>query len=206
MFSAFFKHLFPRVVLKKNLKISYTFCLGGMAFAVFILLSITGCMLLFYYNPTPEGAYKSILYIEEHVFAGRLVRNIHKMSSNFFLILIFLHTLRVIFTGAMMLRRYNWIIGMLLLILAILAGYTGYLLPMDQLAYWATQTGIDILKIFPFGNFLIEEIIIPDGVAGKLTLSRFYALHIYVIPFLIFFLCMIHFYKVRKDKGVLPYL
>lgn len=206
MFKVFIKHLFPRVVLKKNLKITYTLCLGGMAFAIYLLLVLTGCLLLFYYSPSPDKAYFSILFIEENVYGGKLLRNIHKMASNFFLVLIFLHTLRVIFTGAFALRKYNWIVGILLLLLALFEGYTGYLLPLDQLAYWATQTGMEIFKIFPFGDLLLKEFLVPDGIKGSLTLNRFYALHIFFIPTSILILSVIHFYKVRKDKGILPYL
>lgn len=206
MFAAFLKHLFPRVVLARNLKITYTFCLGGMAFTIFLLLIVTGSLLLFYYTPSPDNAYQSVLFIEENVFGGKIIRNIHKMCSHFLLVLIFLHTLRVLLTGAFKFRKYNWIIGMFLLVLVLFEGYIGYLLPMDQLAYWATQTGMELFKIFPFGDFIVEEILVPDGVGGPLTLSRFYAFHVVVVPLTLMVLCIIHFYKIRKDKGVLPYL
>lgn len=205
MFKEFIKHLFPRVTLKKNLGFTYTLCLGGLSFTAFIMLVISGILLAVYYIPEPNQAYDSIIFIEENVTGGKYIRNLHRFSSNAFLILMFLHILRVILTGAFLSRKYNWVIGLFLLFLSIFTGYTGYLLPMDQLSYWATQTGAELLKILPFGDY-IYNIIIPDTIGGRLSLIRFYALHIIILPFLITTLSFIHFFRVRRDKGVLPYL
>lgn len=205
MFKEFIKHLFPRVTLKKNLRFTYTLCLGGLSFTAFIMLVISGVLLAVYYIPEPSQAYDSIIFIEENVTGGRYIRNLHRFSSNAFLILMFLHILRVILTGAFLSRKYNWVIGLFLLFLSIFTGYTGYLLPMDQLSYWATQTGAELIKILPFGDY-IYNIIIPDTIGGRLSLIRFYALHIIILPFLISTLSFIHFFRVRRDKGVLPYL
>ncbi len=205
MFKEFIKHLFPRVTLKKNLRFTYTLCLGGLSFTAFIMLIISGVLLAIYYIPEPNHAYDSIIFIEENVTGGKYIRNLHRFSSNAFLILMFLHILRVILTGAFLSRKYNWIIGLFLLFLSIFTGYTGYLLPMDQLSYWATQTGAELIKILPFGDY-IYNIMIPDTIGGRLSLIRFYALHIIILPFLISTLSFIHFFRVRRDKGVLPYL
>lgn len=205
MFKEFIKHLFPRVTLKKNLRFTYTLCLGGLSFTAFIMLVISGVLLAVYYIPEPNQAYDSIIFIEENVTGGKYIRNLHRFSSNAFLILMFLHILRVILTGAFLSRKYNWVIGLFLLFLSIFTGYTGYLLPMDQLSYWATQTGAELIKILPFGDY-IYNIIIPDTIGGRLSLIRFYALHIIILPFLISTLSFVHFFRVRRDKGVLPYL
>ena len=205
MFKEFIKHLFPRVTLKKNLRFTYTLCLGGLSFTAFIMLVISGILLAIYYIPEPSQAYDSIIFIEENVTGGKYIRNLHRFSSNAFLILMFLHILRVILTGAFVSRKYNWVIGLFLLFLSIFTGYTGYLLPMDQLSYWATQTGAELIKILPFGDY-IYNIIIPDTIGGRLSLIRFYALHIIILPFLISTLSFVHFFRVRRDKGVLPYL
>lgn len=205
MFKEFIKHLFPRVTLKKNLRFTYTLCLGGLSFTAFIMLVISGVLLAVYYIPEPSQAYDSIIFIEENVTGGKYIRNLHRFSSNAFLILMFLHILRVILTGAFLSRKYNWVIGLFLLFLSIFTGYTGYLLPMDQLSYWATQTGAELIKILPFGDY-IYNIIIPDTIGGRLSLIRFYALHIIILPFLISTLSFVHFFRVRRDKGVLPYL
>lgn len=206
MFSDFLKHIFPRVVLEKNLSISYTFCLGGLAFAVLLLLLASGMLLLVYYQPTPERAYNSILFLESSVWGGKYLRSLHRLSSHLLLIFLVLHTLRVILTGAYQKpRRMNWVVGVLLFWLALFEAYTGYLLPLDQLAYWATQTGMELLVTAPMGE-MFRSLLVPDGVGEALSLLRFYALHIVVTPLAMLLLSLLHFYRVRKNKGVLPYL
>lgn len=206
MITDFLKHLFPRVVLKNNLRIRYTFCLGGLAFTAFMLMLASGMLLLIYYQPTPERAFNSILFLESSVWGGKYVRSLHRLTSHLLLALLLLHTLRVIFTGAFQHpRQLNWLIGCALLFLSIFEAYTGYLLPFDQLAFWATQTGMELLKIIPFGIEL-RGVLVPDGVGEPLSLLRFYALHITIVPVSILLLSFLHFYRVRKNKGVLPYL
>ncbi|MFO7766890.1 MAG: cytochrome b N-terminal domain-containing protein [Pelovirga sp.] len=206
LFKDFFVHLFPRVVRRKDLTIRYTFCLGGLAMTALLFLVFSGVLLLFYYQPTSEGAYASILFLEEQVAGGKYIRSLHRMSSDALLILIFLHTLRVILTGAYRPpRQFNWLIGFALLCLTLFAGYTGYLLPMDQLALWATQTGMELVAILPGGEW-VRDFMLPDGIGGSLSLLRFYVLHIAILPISILALCALHFYRIRKDKGTLPYL
>ena len=206
MITDFAKHLFPRVVLKKNLTISYTLCLGGLAFTCLLLLAASGALLLFYYQPTPAAAFPSILFLESSVWGGRYLRSLHRLASHFFLVLIVLHTLRVILTGAYQRpRELNWLLGCALLMLAVFEGYTGYLLPMDQLALWATQTGMELVQIMPFGE-LLRSVLVPDGVGQPMSLLRFYVLHILMVPGTLLLLCFLHFYRIRKNKGVLPYL
>ncbi len=202
----FIRHLFPRVVLKQNLQISYTFCLGGLAFTMFLVLLLSGVLLAFYYIPHSAEAYNSVLYIEEQVFGGHFLHSLHRTSANLYLSLLFLHTLRVIFTGAYRPpRQWNWVVGFLLLCLALFSGYTGYLLPMDQLALWATQTGMELVLVVPLGE-LFHAFMVPDEVGAPLSLLRFYVLHIVLLPLATLVLCAIHFYKIRRQKGVLPYL
>jgi len=206
LFKDFFKHLFPRVVLKQNLRLSYTLCLGGVAFSTLLLLALSGLLLLFYYRPGATEAYSSILFLEGSVYGGKYLRSLHRITSHAFLILIMLHTLRVVLTGAFAPpRQRNWIIGVCLLGLAVFEAYTGYLLPMDQLALWATQTGMTLLDTVPLGGFF-RDILVPDSVGGPLSLIRFYVLHIVVLPISTITLCLLHFYLIRKQKGLLPYL
>lgn len=206
MFKEFLKHLFPRVVLEQNLRISYTLCLGGLAFSCLLLLALSGLLLLFYYRPGATEAYSSIIFLESAVYGGRYLRSLHRLASHVFLILIMLHTLRVVLTGAFAPpRQRNWIIGICLLGLAVFEAYTGYLLPMDQLALWATQTGMTLLETVPLCGFL-RDILVPDTVGGPLSLIRFYVLHVVVLPMITIMLCLLHFYLVRKQKGLLPYL
>jgi quinol-cytochrome oxidoreductase complex cytochrome b subunit len=206
LLNEFLKHLFPRVVLRKNLTISYTFCLGGLAFTAFLLLAASGLLLLCYYQPSPENAFNSILFLESSVWGGRYLRSLHRLASHWFLVLIFLHTLRVILTGAYRKpRELNWLIGFALLCLAVFSAYTGYLLPMDQLALWATQTGMELVNS-SFFDSPVRGILVPDGVGQPMSLLRFYVLHIAFVPLALLLLSLLHFYRIRKNKGVLPYL
>lgn len=206
MFKDFLKHLFPRVVQEGNLRLTYTFCLGGLAFTALLLLAGSGVLLLFYYQPTPERAFSSILFLESSVWGGRYIRSLHRLASHIFLVLIFLHTLRVLLTGAFRKPRHlNWLVGFCLLCGAVFCAYTGYLLPMDQLSLWATQTGMELVKAAPFGD-IIRALLVPDGVGEAVSLLRFYALHIVIVPLALFILALLHFYQIRKNRGVLPYL
>lgn len=206
MVKDFLRHLFPRVVLRQNLRPSYTFCLGGLAFTALLVLVASGILLLFYYAPTPGSAYESILFLDARVSGGRYLRSLHRLSSHALLALLFLHTLRVILTGAFRPpRELNWLIGFLLLGLGLFEAYTGYLLPMDQLALWATQTGMELLATLPGGG-LLRAFLVPDDIGAPLSLLRFYALHIAFLPLTMLGLSFLHFYQVRKHKGLLPYL
>jgi len=206
LINQFLSHLFPRVVLRRNLTFSYTFCLGGLAFTAFLVLAATWMLLLFYYQASPEKAFGSILFLERSVWGGRYLRSLHRMSSHFLLVLTVLHTLRVILTGAYQKpRELNWVIGCGLLLLSVFEAYTGYLLPMDQLALWATQTGMELVTTVPLGSYL-RALLVPDGVGQPMSLLRFYALHIMLVPMSVLILSFLHFYRVRKNKGVLPYL
>ena len=206
MINEFLKHLFPRVVMRKNLTFSYTFCLGGLAFTAFLLLAASGLLLLCYYQPSSENAFNSILFLESSVWGGRYMRSLHRLASHCFLMLVFLHTLRVILSGAYRKpRELNWLIGFALLCLAVFSAYTGYLLPMDQLALWATQTGMELVNS-TFFDSTVRSILVPDGVGQPMSLLRFYVLHIVFVPLSLLLLSFLHFYRIRKNKGVLPYL
>ena len=147
------KHLFPRLVRERDLALSYTLCLGGLAFTSLLVLSASGLLLLFYYTPSPERAHGSIQFLEPAVWGGAYLRSLHRVASHALLLLLALHTLRVVLTGAFLHpRRMNWIVGCSLLLLSVLGAYTGYLLPMDQLAYWATTTGMELLSALPLGS------------------------------------------------------
>jgi quinol-cytochrome oxidoreductase complex cytochrome b subunit len=206
MIAELVKHLFPRMVREHDLRISYTFCLGGLAFTALLVLMVTGLLLLFYYSPSPERAHASIQFLESGVWGGAYVRSLHRLSSHALLALVALHTLRVIWTGAFLHpMKMSWIVGCLLLFLSVFGAYTGYLLPMDQLAYWATQTGMELLRALPAGDAL-RALLVPDHVGGPLTLLRFYAVHVVIVPVAMLSLSMLHFFGIRRRRGLLPYL
>ena len=180
--------------------------MGGLAFAAFMVLVASGLLLLFYYQPCTEKAFESVLFLESSVPGGRFVRSLHRLSSHALLVLVFLHTLRVILTGAYRKpRQLNWVIGFFILCLSLFGAYTGYLLPMDQLAFWGTHTGMELIRTVPFGE-IVGRFLVPDDVGQPLSLLRFYTLHIAVVPLTMAILCFLHFYRIRRDKGVLPYL
>jgi quinol-cytochrome oxidoreductase complex cytochrome b subunit len=200
------KHLFPRLVREGDLRITYTFCLGGLAFTSLLVLTGTGLLLLFYYSPAPQTAHASIQFLETSVWGGAYLRSLHRLSSHALLVLVALHTLRVILTGAFLHpKKMNWLMGCSLLFLSVFAAYTGYLLPMDQLAYWATQTGMELVRALPLGDSL-RALLVPDDVGGPLALLRFYALHIVIVPLAMLVLAMLHFFVIRRQRGLLPYL
>lgn len=206
MISGFVRHLFPRVVLRRNMRLSYTLCLGGLAFTSILVLVVTGTLLLFYYRPSPGVAYESVVYLESNVWGGAFVRSLHRLASHALLVLIGLHTLRVLLTGAYRPpREWNWVIGAGLLFAVLAQAYVGYLLPMDQMAYWATHTGMEIVRLLPFGGTL-RGLLVPDRIGGPLSLIRFYAFHVAVLPGAILGLSALHFFTIRKQRGLLPYL
>lgn len=200
------RHMFPRVVSSDTIRLRYTFCLGGLAFTCLLVLALTGLLLLFYYSPAPGTAHDSIQFLEMNVWGGRYLRGLHRVASHALLVLLALHTLRVILTGAYRApRKLNWVVGCLLLFASVFEAYTGYLLPMDQLAYWATQTGMELLRTLPFGEG-VRAILVPDQVGGPLSLLRFYALHVAIVPLTLVSMSMLHFFVIRRQKGILPYL
>ncbi len=136
---------------------NYIYCFGGVAFVLFIILAITGILLAVYYQPTPDMAYQSVLNISTHVQFGWWIRSIHRWSAGGMVLLVFIHTVRVFFTGAYKApRELNWLTGVALLLITLGFGFTGYLLPWDQKAYWATKVGTDIAGSVPvIGHFLL---------------------------------------------------
>jgi menaquinol-cytochrome c reductase cytochrome b subunit len=179
--------------------ISWAQTLGAASLTAFIVQAVTGVFLAMYYKPDPDNAYASIQNITEEVTLGWLVRGMHKWGASVFIILMFFHMARTFLFGAYKYpRELNWVIGVLILVLGMLEGFTGYLLPWDQTAYWATVVGINLNATAPFaGPFLAQFLqggldINPD------TLSKFYALHMLLVPAGIMALIGLHLYLVVR--------
>jgi quinol-cytochrome oxidoreductase complex cytochrome b subunit len=167
------------------------------------LLFGTGLMLKFFYQPSPDKAYESILYLQNNVMFGQLVRNIHHWSANLLIIVLFLHLLRVFFTGAFQApRQFNWIIGLVLLAAVLLSNFTGYLLPWDQLAFWAVTISVGMLEYIPAVGTWLQRLIQGGPQVGSGTLSNFYAIHTAVLPAALITLLPFHFWRVRKAGGL----
>ena len=181
------------------------YCLGGLTAFAFVIQGITGIMLAFYYKPTPEAAYASIIYIENEVYLGSLIRMIHHWSANFMIILCIAHMLRVFIMGAYKPpRELNWVSGVVLLLVTLGFGFTGYLLPWDQRAYWATTVGTEIAGSLPIiGNPALILLRVGWNITD-LTLSRFYGLHVIVILAITVVMMVLHFVMVRKQGIMKP--
>ena len=178
---------------------NYIYCLGGIALVLFVILAATGIMLAIYYQPTPDTAYQSVLDISTKVQFGWWIRSIHRWSAGGMVLLVFAHMLRVFFTGAYKKpRELNWLTGVALLMITMGFGFTGYLLPWDQKAYWATKVGTDIAGTVPiFGHFLLVSLRGGEQISAA-TLGRFYDLHVLVLPAIIVILLLGHFFMIRR--------
>ncbi len=199
----FLFHLHPLNIPKMTIKFRHTFGLGGMSALLLVLLAITGILLRFFYLPFPAYAYESVLDIQERILFGGFLRNIHYWSATFLLIISFLHLLRVFFTRAFLPpRRFNWLIGLGLLFLILFSNYTGYLLPWDQLSYWAITVSTNMLSYIPFVGNALMHLLRGGKDVGAQTLIIYYNLHTGVIPLFVIFLMVWHFWRVRKAGGV----
>ncbi len=198
-------HLHPAKVSKPALKFTYTFGLGGLLLLLFTILSITGVLLIFAYTPSPDAAYASMVALQTEVFFGNLIRNLHHWSGNLMVIVGVLHLLRVFFTGGFAPpREFNWVMGVLLLLLIVGANFTGYLLPWDQLAYWAVTVGTSLLDYLPWIGEPLTRLLLGGPEVGAATLTNFYGLHIALIPLAIAALVSFHIWRVRKDTITVP--
>jgi len=193
--------------LKKNILdkpvprgLNLSFCFGGISFFLFLMLAATGYFMTIYYVPSPEQAYDAVYYITYEIPMGRIVRGVHYWSANLIMVTMFLHMMRVFIYGSYKKpRELNWMTGVLLFLLVLASGFTGYLLPWDQKAYWATKVGTSIMGTVPFvGNYLMR-IMRGGEQLGALTLVRFYALHVMFLPTATAGLLLGHFFMIRKQ-------
>jgi quinol-cytochrome oxidoreductase complex cytochrome b subunit len=197
-------HIHPARVDEASLRFTRTFGLGGMAALLILIQIITGILLRFYYTASPAGAYDSIIFLKNRVLFGQFIRNIHYWSGVFMLLIAFLHFLRVFFTGAYReIRKMNWLFGLFLLILVVLLNFTGYLLPWDQLAYWAITVSTNIVSYMPLVGGSLRTAILGGKELNADTLQTFFTLHTAVLPLLLIIIVLYHFWRVRKAGGVL---
>ncbi len=211
----FFLHIHATRVHVHSMKPTYTFGLGIILGFLFLMMVFTGVILMIYYTPSIEAAYQSVKNIVYIVPGGRIIRNMHRWASQGMVIVVFLHLLRVFYTGSYLGNRsLNWVIGVILLIIILLSNFSGYLLPWDQLAYWAVTIGsniaasareltdlIGITGAFDPGGFL-KKLLIGGETVGQPALTRFFALHVIFLPLTIIVLMAVHFWRIRKDGGL----
>jgi quinol-cytochrome oxidoreductase complex cytochrome b subunit len=203
MTSNVFLHIHPVKVSRKSLRWSYSLGLGVISVILFLVLAWTGVLLMFYYVPSVERAYETMKLIQLAVPLGQFTRNMHRWSAHGMVLAVILHMVRVFYTGGYKPpREFNWVIGIFLLLLTLGASFTGYLLPWDQLAYWAITVGTNIAGYAPGVGPVMRQMLLGGQEVGQAALIRFYTLHIAVLPFLITLLISVHMWRVRKDGGL----
>jgi quinol-cytochrome oxidoreductase complex cytochrome b subunit len=203
MFTNFFLHIHPVRVHRHTLKATYTLGLGLISFFLFVILSVSGILLLFYYVPSTSQAYDRMLDLRGTVAFGTFLRNMHRWAAHGMVAVVFLHMCRVFLTGAYKKpREFNWVIGVALLLLTLFASFTGYLLPWDQLAFWAITVGASISAYAPVLGKEVQYLLLGDYAVGQEALLRFYVLHVVVLPLITTILIAVHFWRIRKDGGL----
>ena len=181
-------------------KLNFTYCFGGITFFLFIVLTLTGLSMAIYYVPSPDHAYDTVDYLTYQIFMGKVIRGVHHWAANLMVVTVFLHMLRVYIHGAYKKpRELNWITGVILFVFVLSFGFTGYLLPWDQKAYWATKVGTEMPGTVPFAGEYIVRFLRGGSKIGALTLSRFYVLHVIFMPFITAVLLIGHFAMVRRQ-------
>ena len=185
--------------------VTWYHCFGGLTFFTFIILAVTGMIMTFFYVPSPDHAHDSVAYFESSVPFGSIVRNLHRWAAYSMVVLVVLHMLRVFVQGAYRKpRELNWVVGVLMLLIVMGFGFTGYLLPWDQKAYWATNVGINIAATVPAVGPFVANFLRGGPSLGALTLLRFFALHVFVLPLVLAVGLALHFAMVRKQGIAKP--
>jgi quinol-cytochrome oxidoreductase complex cytochrome b subunit len=203
VFTNFFLHIHPVKVRLRAIAFSRTLYLGGLSAAAFFLLVVSGLMLMFYYHPSVPRAYEDMKDLEFVVSSGVFLRNLHRWSAHAMVALVFLHMARVFFAGAYRPpREFNWVIGVFLFVLTVLLSYTGYLLPWDQLAYWAVTVGANMANAVPGVGPYAKFLLLGGNTINENALLRFYVLHCMVLPLGLILGIAIHIWRVRKDGGI----
>ena len=207
--SNFLLHWFPAKVTKASLAWNYSFWLGTISAALLLLLIVSGVPLLFLYVPSVERAYASVKDIEYVVTFGSWIRAVHRLSAHLMVAAVFLHMVRVFWTGAYkngagrgQRREWNWVLGMIMLLATLFLSFTGYLLPWDQLAYWAITVGTNIASSIPFVGPKLRELLLGGRVIEQATLIRFYTLHVIFLPGALGVFFLYHMWRIRKDGGL----
>jgi cytochrome b6 len=212
-----FLHLHPAKINRDAVRYPFTWGMGGITFYLFIVLTFTGVLLMFYYHPTKADAFKDILYLEHDVPFGKLLRNMHRWAAHLMVITTWLHMFRVVLTGSYKKpREFNWCVGVVLLVLTLLLSFTGYLLPDDQLGFWAVTVGTNMARATPmlghegpFGPQLgltayndVRFGLLGGSIVDSNALLRSYIWHCIGIPLVASIFMAVHFWRIRKDGGI----
>ena len=198
-----FLHLFSTKVRRRMVGFSATWYLGTLTFGTFLILVITGILLMLYYHPSAPQAYADTKDLQFVVSSGLFLRNLHRWSAHAMVFLVFAHMFKVFYRGAYRPpREFNWVIGVVLLIITLFLSYTGYLLPWDQLAFWAITVGSNIASAVPLLGNKIHFLMLGGNLVNANALLRFYVLHCMILPLVAILFIAVHFWRIRKDGGL----
>ncbi len=198
-----FLHLFPAKMRRRSLDIGVTWYLGTLTLVAFFILVATGIPLMLYYHPSVPQAYADMKDLQFVVSAGVFLRNLHRWAAHAMVLLVFAHMARVFYRGAYRPpREFNWVVGVVLLLVTLFLSYTGYLLPWDQLAFWAITVGSNILSSVPVMGLKIRFLMLGGNTVNANALLRFYVLHCVILPLAAVAFIGVHFWRIRKDGGL----
>lgn len=198
-----FLHLFSVKMRRRSLEFGITWYLGTLTFVTFLILVATGIPLMLYYHPSVPQAYADMKDLQFVVSAGVFLRNLHRWAAHTMVFLVFAHMARVFYRGAYRPpREFNWVVGVVLLIVTLFLSYTGYLLPWDQLAFWAITVGSNILSAVPWMGAKIRFLMLGGTTVNANALLRFYVLHCVILPLVAVSFIGVHFWRIRKDGGL----
>jgi len=198
-----FLHVLPTKVRTRMLDFNATWYLGTLTLGTFGTLVITGILLMLYYHPSAPQAYADTKDLQFVVSSGQFLRNLHRWSAHTMVMLVFAHMFKVFYRGAYRKpREFNWVVGVVLLIVTLLLSYTGYLLPWDQLAYWAITVGSNIMSAVPVLGQKIRFLMLGGNTVNANALLRFYVLHCVILPLAAILFIAVHFWRIRKDGGL----
>lgn len=203
IFGNVFLHILPVKVREKSLRVRATYYLGPFALFLFLVLTVTGILLMLYYHPATSQAYSDMKDLRFVVANGPLLRNLHRLAAQVMVVVVFWHMFHVFYRGGYRPpREFNWVVGVLLLLITLFLSYTGYLLPWDQLAFWAITVGTNIIGYMPFIGHRVRFLLLGGHIIGGNALLRFYVLHCVILPLLAVWFIVVHFWRVRKDGGL----
>jgi cytochrome b6 len=203
IFGNLFLHALPVKVREKSLRVRATYYLGSFSFFLFVVLTLTGIMLMFYYHPAVPKAYNDMKDLRFVVAEGIFLRNLHRLAAQAMVLTVFWHMFHVFYRGGYKPpHEFNWVVGVVLLLLTLFLSYTGYLLPWDQLAFWAITVGTNIISYIPILGKPIRFLLLGGHEIGENALLRFFVLHCVILPLATFILIAIHFWRIQKDGGL----
>jgi quinol-cytochrome oxidoreductase complex cytochrome b subunit len=203
VFGNFALHTLPVKVREKSLSVRATYYLGSISFFLFVVLTITGVLLMFYYQPAVPDAYRDMKDLIYVVSNGVFLRNLHRLAAHAMVVAVFWHMFHVFYRGGYKPpHEFNWVIGVGLLMVTLFLSYTGYLLPWDQLAFWAITVGTNIISYVPVLGRPIRFLLLGGHIIGQNALLRFYVLHCVILPLAAVGLIGMHFWRIQKDGGL----